>query len=251
MKTAQGPVSSTQSGPHSAAPTPAPAPVSTASPGLTGLRGGLSGGSPLPADLRSRMESGFGTSFADVRVHTGAAAAQATGQLRAEAFATGPDIAFAPGRYRPGSQAGQGLIAHELAHVLQQRRSGGGGAVQAKSLVSTPGDAAETCAVIIGVSTGPAPGATAPGRAGASEAAGDSDSAPIPAMARRMIRPRSECPTAPTCARPPAITVAAALSAAVSAASPGPETCDFICTAPPPPERRCCRTWASSCAISP
>ncbi|MFG6080224.1 DUF4157 domain-containing protein [Paracoccus litorisediminis] len=146
MKTAQGPVSSTQSGPHSAAPTPAPAPVSTASPGLTGLRGGLSGGSPLPADLRSRMESGFGTSFADVRVHTGAAAAQATGQLRAEAFATGPDIAFAPGRYRPGSQAGQGLIAHELAHVLQQRRSGGGGAVQAKSLVSTPGDAAETAA---------------------------------------------------------------------------------------------------------
>lgn len=92
------------------------------------------------------MEAGFGTSFGDVRVHTGAAAASSTSALRAEAFTSGSNIAFAPGRYDPGSKAGTGLIAHELAHVVQHRRSGGGGAVQTKSLLSGPGDAAETSA---------------------------------------------------------------------------------------------------------
>ena len=109
--------------------------------------------------------------------------------------------------------------------------------------------AAETCEVITGVSTGAAPGAVAPGRCGAWVIAGDSAAAPI--RARRRIRPRSDCPAAPTSARPPAKTVAAARSAPDSAASPGPETSDFVCTAPPPPDRRCCTTWASSWAISP
>ena len=122
-----------------AGPSAEAAPVS-----LTSIQRGLLGGAALPAGLRERMEAGFGTSFADVRVHTGAEAAGATASLRAEAFTTGSDIAFAPGRFAPGSAAGDGLIAHELAHVVQQRRSGGGGAVQTKSLVSGPGDAAET-----------------------------------------------------------------------------------------------------------
>ncbi|MGA0615031.1 eCIS core domain-containing protein [Paracoccus sp. KR1-242] len=118
----------------------------TATPVLTGLQRGLTGGAPLPMGLRSRMEAGYGTSLADVRVHTGAEAMQATGTLRAEALTSGNHIAFAPGRYRPGSASGDGLIAHELAHVIQQRHSGGGGAVQARSQVSNPGEAAEVSA---------------------------------------------------------------------------------------------------------
>jgi hypothetical protein len=115
-------------------------------PGLARLRASLSGGAALPPDTRRRMEAGFGGSLADVRVHTGAAAATAAGGIGAEAFASGRDIAFAPGAYRPGTRAGDRLIAHEVAHVVQQRSAGSGGEVQAKSLVSSPGDAAEIAA---------------------------------------------------------------------------------------------------------
>ncbi|WP_449044760.1 eCIS core domain-containing protein [Paracoccus versutus] len=158
MKARSGPVStrSADASRSPAAPAPAPAPVSAPVSAATGhdnapqplnlLQRSLVGGAALPASLRARMETGFGASFSDVRIHTGGAAAQATGRARAQALTSGSDIAFAPGRYRPGSTAGDSLIAHELAHVVQQRRSGGGGAVQAKSLVSNPGDAAETAA---------------------------------------------------------------------------------------------------------
>ncbi|WGR62309.1 DUF4157 domain-containing protein (plasmid) [Paracoccus ferrooxidans] len=158
MKARSGPVStrSADASRSPAAPAPAPAAVSapvsastshdSAPQPLNLLQRSLVGGAALPASLRARMETGFGASFSDVRIHTGGAAAQATGRARAQALTSGSDIAFAPGRYRPGSTAGDSLIAHELAHVVQQRRSGGGGAVQAKSLVSNPGDAAETAA---------------------------------------------------------------------------------------------------------
>lgn len=149
MKTRTGPVSTPSvTASRSPAPAPAPAPPahdSTPQP-LNALQRSLVGGAALPADLRTRMETGFGASFTDVRIHTGGAAAQATGRMRAEALTSGRDIAFAPGRYQPGSKAGDSLIAHELAHVVQQRRSGGGGAVQAKSLISNPGEAAESAA---------------------------------------------------------------------------------------------------------
>ncbi len=149
MKTRTGPVSTPSvTASRSPAPAPAPAPPAhdSAPQPLSALQRNLVGGAALPADLRTRMETGFGASFADVRIHTGGAAAQATGRMRAEALTSGRDIAFAPGRYQPGSKAGDSLIAHELAHVVQQRRSGGGGAVQAKSLISNPGEAAESAA---------------------------------------------------------------------------------------------------------
>jgi hypothetical protein len=74
-------------------------------------------GQPLPAAVRQRMEAFFGAGFADVRVHTGPHAA-AIGAL---AFTAGSDIHFAPGRYAPATVQGMKLIAHELAHVVQQR----------------------------------------------------------------------------------------------------------------------------------
>ena len=80
-----------------------------------------SGGSPLADRTLARMESGFGASFSDVRVH---ADSPLPAQVAADAFTTGTDIHFAPGRYAPGSGAGEHLLAHELTHVVQQ-----GGAV--------------------------------------------------------------------------------------------------------------------------
>jgi hypothetical protein len=69
------------------------------------------------------MERAFGTSFSTVRVHTDAGASTLSAELRARAFAVGEEVAFAGGRYAPGTPVGDALIAHELAHVLQQRGS--------------------------------------------------------------------------------------------------------------------------------
>jgi hypothetical protein len=90
--------------------------------GLT-AQASLPDGAPLEGSLRARMEAGLGHSFGDVRVHTGAEAEALTDALSARAFTVGRDIAFAPSQYRPGTATGDGLIAHELAHVVQQSES--------------------------------------------------------------------------------------------------------------------------------
>jgi hypothetical protein len=74
-------------------------------------------GQPLPADVRQQMESVFGAKFGDVRVHVGPQAAT----LGALAFTNGSDIHFAPGHYNPQTPRGRQILAHELAHVVQQR----------------------------------------------------------------------------------------------------------------------------------
>jgi hypothetical protein len=71
----------------------------------------------LPPTVQQKMEAFFNTSFADVRVHVGPEAA-AIGAL---AFTSGPNLYFAPGQYNPTISHGQKLLAHELAHVVQQR----------------------------------------------------------------------------------------------------------------------------------
>ena len=76
-------------------------------------------GRPLDAPVRSEMESAFGTSLAEVRVHDGPAADRAAEQLRARAFSFGPSVAFAQGQFRPSTPEGRGLLAHEIAQVLQ------------------------------------------------------------------------------------------------------------------------------------
>jgi hypothetical protein len=80
----------------------------------------LGEGRQLPADVRSRMEPAFGTSFADVRLHADEKGAQLSDQLNAHAFTVGRHVAFGAGEFRPGTVAGDALIAHELAHVVQQ-----------------------------------------------------------------------------------------------------------------------------------
>ena len=80
------------------------------------------GGAPLGPHERNTMESYFGEKFDDVRVHDSGAAAEAAHEVRAHAFTMGRDVYFASGRYQPHSSSGQKLLAHELTHVLQQRR---------------------------------------------------------------------------------------------------------------------------------
>jgi hypothetical protein len=80
----------------------------------------LQGGQSLDGSVRSGMETAFGQSFSDVRVHSDATAIQLAEDLNARAFAVGRDIAFGAGEYRPGTLVGDALIAHELAHVAQQ-----------------------------------------------------------------------------------------------------------------------------------
>ena len=81
----------------------------------------LGRGRPLDQGVRARMERAFGRSFEGVRVHTDAEAARLVRRHDAAAFTVGQDIAFGSGAYRPGDAAGDVLIAHELAHTLQQR----------------------------------------------------------------------------------------------------------------------------------
>ena len=94
----------------------------------------LADGFELPDGLRSEMESRFGTSFGDVRVHSGGIASSAASNLDANAFTVGHHIAFADAQYQPESMHGRRLLAHELAHVVQQRR---GGAVPAMDSTAT------------------------------------------------------------------------------------------------------------------
>jgi hypothetical protein len=118
-------------------PTPTAAGVAGASPSrrMAGFpdggperrtRAGPEHGQPLPAQEREFMESRFGYSFDAVRVHTGAAADETATALGARAFTLGHEVVFAAGNYLPGTTAGRRLLAHELAHVVQQGHARGG-----------------------------------------------------------------------------------------------------------------------------
>jgi Domain of unknown function (DUF4157) len=97
------------------------------------------GGSRLDAGIVHQLEGSLGDSMQDVRVHTGPQAAALTRAVSARAFTVGSDIFFSAGEYNPGSSAGAELIAHEAAHVVQQR----GAPLSGPLTVSQPGDAME------------------------------------------------------------------------------------------------------------
>ena len=84
------------------------------------------GGEPLDAATRDLMESGFSEDLSDVRVHADQEAARETRAADAAAFTTGHDIFFGPGRYAPETVSGRHLLAHELAHVIQQTKADSG-----------------------------------------------------------------------------------------------------------------------------
>lgn len=97
------------------------------------VRSELGSGQPLEGGVRQRMQSAFGADFSGVRVHSDFAGQEASDRLDARAFTIGSDIAFGPGEYQPGTPVGDALIAHELAHVVQQQSSDVPGAPLTKS----------------------------------------------------------------------------------------------------------------------
>jgi len=77
-------------------------------------------GQPLDLATRAFMEPRFDHDFSAVRVHTNQGAAESARSVSALAYTVGNHVVFAPGQYQPATTAGQRLIAHELAHVVQQ-----------------------------------------------------------------------------------------------------------------------------------
>ena len=89
---------------------------------------------PLPAGTRRSMESAFGSDFSGVRVHAGGDAARGADSIDSRAFTVGSDIVFGDRQFAPASAEGRRLLAHELAHVVQNRAGRGGGPVQRDAL---------------------------------------------------------------------------------------------------------------------
>jgi hypothetical protein len=84
-----------------------------------------SSGRPLDPSVRRFMEARFGYDFAGVRIHTDTQAAESAAAVGAQAYTYGNNIVFADGQYLPHSRSGRQLLAHELAHSIQQTQRGG------------------------------------------------------------------------------------------------------------------------------
>ena len=79
-----------------------------------------SGGSPLDPALQEDMGQRFGYDFSGVRVHADSQASRSAEQVGALAYTAGRHVVFNSGQYRPDTQFGKALLAHELVHVVQQ-----------------------------------------------------------------------------------------------------------------------------------
>lgn len=100
-----------------------------------------SSGTPLDTGTRSVMESAFGHDFSRVRIHTDQRAASSARAVGALAYTAGPNVVFAAGQYAPSESQGRHLLAHELAHVVQQPAGH-----TVPTTLSSPGDALEQAA---------------------------------------------------------------------------------------------------------
>ena len=97
-------------------------------------------GVPLDMAARAFMEPCFGHDFGKVRVHADDRAAESAEALNALAYTAGRHVVFGAGGYRPECDAGKRVLAHELAHVVQQGQREGA-AVTSVSPVSSPQEA--------------------------------------------------------------------------------------------------------------
>jgi hypothetical protein len=82
-------------------------------------------GRPLDPATLAFFEPRFGRDFSDVRVHTDSLAEQSARDVNANAYTVGHHIVFDGGRFEPATTGGSRLLAHELAHVLQQSDTNG------------------------------------------------------------------------------------------------------------------------------
>jgi hypothetical protein len=102
---------------------------------IDGTRGS---GATLDKSVTTKLSPSLGD-LSDVRVHTDTTSHDLNHAVSARAFATGTDVYFAQGEYKPNTSDGDKLIAHELAHVVQQR----GAPTSGPLTVSQPGDTME------------------------------------------------------------------------------------------------------------
>jgi len=91
----------------------------TATSNYIGLINGK--GQNMDAGVQSFYESRIGADFSDVKIHTGKEAAESAKDINAQAYAYGNHIVFNEGKYQPETSEGKHLLAHELAHVVQQK----------------------------------------------------------------------------------------------------------------------------------
>jgi hypothetical protein len=100
-------------------------------------------GQSLDITTRGVMEHRFGHDFDDIRVHTGARAAESARAVGARAYTVGRHVVFGAGHYAPGTMQGRRLLAHELVHTIQQGRRGIERASNHVLTTGEPGDIAE------------------------------------------------------------------------------------------------------------
>jgi len=81
----------------------------------------LDRGRPLDSHVRQEMEAGIGQPLGEVEIHTGELASHLASEQEARAFTVGRHVVFGAGQYQPGTLEGDAILAHELAHVVQQR----------------------------------------------------------------------------------------------------------------------------------
>lgn len=122
-------------------------------------------GRSLEPEVRAEMESRFQQDFSQVQIHTDSKAAESARAVNANAYTVKQDIAFDAGEYTPDSSTGKQLLAHELAHVIQQSR--GGASVHSASAHSPLEQSADQAASAIaqGGESVQVAGASAPGLA--------------------------------------------------------------------------------------
>jgi KaiC/GvpD/RAD55 family RecA-like ATPase len=84
------------------------------------IQGSRWSGSSLDKNTQTFMESRFGADFSSVRIHTGSESIQMNKELNAQAFTVGNNVYFNEGKYQPNATEGKHLLAHELAHTIQQ-----------------------------------------------------------------------------------------------------------------------------------
>ncbi len=108
-----------------------------------------SSGRPLDASSRRFMEARFGVDFSAVRIHDDGRAADGAAGIAAAAFTVDEHIVFGSGRFDPASPAGRHLLAHELAHVVQQSRAATSGPqpIQRRGIF-------ESIGILLGISEG-------------------------------------------------------------------------------------------------
>ena len=132
----------------------------------------------LDRGARAGFERAWGHDLSAVRIHADDDAARSAEALGAQAYTVGSDVVFGRGRYAPGTDAGQRLLAHELTHVRQQTAAAATGAV---ALLDDRAAEEEADRAPAAVSRRVTPAVQRQLEQPATEAATDTDAAPVPA----------------------------------------------------------------------